>query len=347
MEQFKKRVIYGLSMQQFFSVKLLIRECFYFFPVKSKVKPFGERGDSLPAKKENGNKQTIAKRKQSELSYQTITKILDSIQDDFYVLDRNWNFVFASKRLTSRIGKEPKDFVGKNLWKMFPKHLGTVLEENFRATMETREIRRFEIGDKYTKEWYQMTTFPSTEGITVLGTDITERKKAEETLLSKEHELASIYASVPEVLFFLSVKSDCDFRFLSVSQSFLQATGLNEHQVVGKSVQDVIPEPSLSLVLEKYAQAIRERKSVRWEEVTVYPSGRKYGEVSATPFFDSSGHCTTLIGSVYDISERKRGEEALVASEERYRHLLQFAPAAIYEIDFTGPFRNRHGFCDA
>jgi len=151
----------------------------------------------------------------------------------------------------------------------------------------------------------------SRSAITVLGTDITERKKAEETLLAKEHELASIYASVPEVLFFLSVKSDCDFRFLSVSQSFLQVTGLNEHQVVGKSVQEVIPEPSLSLVFEKYAQAIRERKSVKWEEVTDYPSGRKYGEVTATPFFDSSGRCTNLIGSVYDITKRKKDEEAL------------------------------------
>ena len=167
--------------------------------------------------------------------------------------------------------------------------------------------------------------------------DITERKKAEETLLAKEHELASIYASVPEVLFFLSVKSDRDFRFLSVSQSFLHVTGLNEHQVVGKSVQEVIPEPSLSLVLEKYGQAIREHKTIRWEEVTDYPSGRKYGEVAVTPFFDSSRRCTNLIGSVYDITERKKAEEELKISEEKYRQLLQQAPAAIYEIDFAGP----------
>jgi PAS domain S-box-containing protein len=112
-------------------------------------------------------------------SHLRLTQMLDSIQDDFYVLDRNWVFLFASRRFTSRIGKEPQDFVGRSIWNMFPRHLGTVLEDNFRAAMEKREIRRFEIGGQYTDAWYSIAAFPSPEGLTVLGTDISERKKAE------------------------------------------------------------------------------------------------------------------------------------------------------------------------
>ncbi len=132
--------------------------------------------------------QDITERKEAEeqleRSNQKLNEILVSIQDDFYVLDRDWDFVYASRLFTSKIGKEPEDFVGKNIWKMFPKHVGTVLEENFRAAMEKREIQRFEIGGKYTAAWYRMTAFPSAEGITVLGTDITERKRAEEEINS-------------------------------------------------------------------------------------------------------------------------------------------------------------------
>ena len=117
---------------------------------------------------------------QLERSHQKLNEILTSIQDDFYVLDRDWNFVYASKLFTSKIGKEPEDFVGNNIWQMFPKHVGTVLEENFRAAMENREVRRFEVSGKYTKAWYKMTAFPSAEGITVLGTDISERRQADE-----------------------------------------------------------------------------------------------------------------------------------------------------------------------
>jgi len=63
---------------------------------------------------------------------------LESIQDDFYELDRGWNFVYANKKVTGRIGKEPEDFVGNNIWKMFPRILGTDLEQNLRASMELR-----------------------------------------------------------------------------------------------------------------------------------------------------------------------------------------------------------------
>ena len=69
---------------------------------------------------------------------------------------------------------------------MFPKHIGTDYEENLRAVMDKREIRRFEVDGKYTNAYYMMSAFPSEEGITLLGTDITEQKKAEEVLKESE-----------------------------------------------------------------------------------------------------------------------------------------------------------------
>jgi len=128
----------------------------------------------------------ITERRKSEEELQRsnrkISEILSSIREDFYVLDRDWVFVYANRQFTSRIGKEPEDFVGKNIWEMFPKHLGTLYEENLRAAMEKRETRHFEVGGKYTDAWYSMAVFPSAEGVTILGTDITERRKSEAAL---------------------------------------------------------------------------------------------------------------------------------------------------------------------
>src|SRR6185436_14268598 len=42
------------------------------------------------------------------------------------------------------------------------------------------------------------------------------------------------------------------FRFLEINPMFTRATGLTEEDVVGKLVDEVIPEPSLSLVISKY-----------------------------------------------------------------------------------------------
>jgi PAS domain S-box-containing protein len=124
-----------------------------------------------------------------------------------------------------------------------------------------------------------------------------------------ELELSLIYANVSDVIFNIGIEPDGGYRFLSVNPAFLAATGLAMEQVVGKRLQEVIPTASVPLVLERYATAIRERRTVRWEETSEYRAGRKVGLVSVTPIFDASGSCINLIGTVHDITQRKQEEE--------------------------------------
>src|SRR4051812_4263680 len=141
-----------------------------------------------------------------------------------------------------------------------------------------------------------------------------ELAAAREALQARERELSLIYANVSDVIFYLAIEPDGRYRFASVNQAFLTATGLTEAQVVGRAVDEVIPEPSLSMVLGHYETACRERRSVRWEETTDYPAGRKIGEVTVTPVYDErdgggGGACTHLIGTVHDVTERSNTAE--------------------------------------
>src|SRR5215469_2494354 len=120
---------------------------------------------------------------------------------------------------------------------------------------------------------------------------------------AREQELSAIYENVPGIVFYVSVEPDGEFRFLSVSRDFLTATGLSREQVVGSLVRDVIPPPSCDMVLNHYREAIRSGQTVRWEEESVYPAGRRYGEVAVTPLYDVSGVATHLIGIVHDVTK--------------------------------------------
>ena len=62
-----------------------------------------------------------------------------------------------------------------------------------------------------------------------------------------------------------------------------------------------------------------------WEETSDYPTGRLTGEVSVVPVFDNKGNCTHLVGSVHDITERKRAEAALRESEARLKNAERLA----------------------
>jgi two-component system CheB/CheR fusion protein len=143
-------------------------------------------------------------------------------------------------------------------------------------------------------------------------------------LQAREAELSAIYQNVPGIVFYIAVEKEDEFRFQSVSQEFLRATGLNRDQVVGALVCDVIPRPSCDIVLGHYREAIRSGRPVRWEEESEYPSGRRYGEVAVTPLFDAGGTATHLIGIVHDITERKRMETERADEDRRKDEFLSF-----------------------
>lgn len=257
-----------------------------------------------------------------ERSNQKINEILNSIQDDFYVLDRDWNFVYASKPFTSRIGEEPEDFIGNNIWKMFLKHIGTAFEENLRASMDKREIRRFEVGGKYTNAHYRMAVFPSEEGITVLGTDITEQKRAEEALKESEQHYRLLFETMLQGV----VYQDADGTILSMNPAAERILGKTQEEFLGSSSvgqenftirEDGSPFPGLehpAMVALKTGQEVRNvamgvynprMNCCRWININAVPLFR--------PGEDKPYQAYTIFD---DITDRKGVEEALQKAKD-------------------------------
>jgi two-component system, cell cycle sensor histidine kinase and response regulator CckA len=134
-------------------------------------------------------------------------------------------------------------------------------------------------------------------------------------LLEKQW-LELTFNSVADCLFLLSVEPDECYRFVSVNDAFLVVTGLKKEQVTGKRVEEVIPEPALSFVLGKYREALHENRSIKWEEVSDYPAGRRVGEVIVTPLVYETTGRKYLVGAVHDISDLRAEQEALKKTVE-------------------------------
>lgn len=141
--------------------------------------------------------------------------------------------------------------------------------------------------------------------------DITMRKRADAALQASEQQLSLIFDTVGDVIFLLSVEPEDCFRFIAMNRTGLTVTGLTQEQVIGKRVEEVLPQAAHALVIGNYKEAIRQNKTVRWEEISDYPTGTLYGEVAVTPAWDAAGNCTHLIGSVHDITGIRRAEAAL------------------------------------
>ena len=167
--------------------------------------------------------------------------------------------------------------------------------------------------------------------------DVTELRKAEQALQQKTRIVGSLYENVSEIIFYLDVEAEGVYRFQSVNPAFLRATGLEESQVVGKLFSEVISDASSPLGELNVRKAIQNQEIIRWEEITPRPSGDRVGEVTVAPVYDEAGICTNIIVTVYEITQQKKVEAALrenekrlLASEAKYKELIDTAPVAIF-----------------
>lgn len=146
-------------------------------------------------------------------------------------------------------------------------------------------------------------------------------------------QLAQFYNSVDAALFSLSVEPGQQLRFHSANHRFLAAAGLRPQQVIGKRIEQIIPEPACTHALKHCRESIRSRQTFRWDETYAHSSGIKYGKISVTPIMDERGRVTHLSGGIIDITKRRNSELALHESEELYRRIVQTAEEGIWTID--------------
>jgi PAS domain S-box-containing protein len=99
----------------------------------------------------------------------------------------------------------------------------------------------------------------------------------------------------------------------------------------------------IDMVLQDNVDLKRKYNSIRHEGESIYtevvglPSNKSlWGK--ASPIYDDGGQIIGAIESIQDITDRKRSEEALRESEERYRGILDDMEEAYYEVDLEGRF---------
>jgi PAS domain S-box-containing protein len=247
---------------------------------------------------------------------------LNNISDGIVSLDTDWCYTYVNRKAGELLGREPGSLIGKHIWTEFPEGVDLPFYKAYNRAFATQQKQVFQEYYQTFDSWFENRIYPSEGGLTIYFSDITEKKKAEESIIQKEQILNLINESLTQPLFILKVGSDHNYTFISASKSLLSSLGLEEVEILNKPVEGFIPEPSLSIALKNYKKAISSKKTVRWEESTSYNAGVKTEIITISPLFNDEGNPTHLVGFVYDISERKKVEALLLENEKYLNNIL-------------------------
>lgn len=245
-----------------------------------------------------------------------VERILGSITDAFTVMDHNWTITYMNERAAAMVGGKPEDYVGRNHWEAFPATLGSPFEHAYRRAVAGEYAARETAYYPPRDIWIEVTAYPSIEGLTVVGQDVTQRVRAQDAVT----RLAAIVTSSADAI----IGKKLDGTITTWNEGAEQIFGYTEDEMVGNSVYRLIP-PELHGIETEALRRVARGEPVEFSEVERM---RKDGEriqiaLTVSPIRDASG---TVIGAASikrDITPQKRVQAALEAESIRSRELAQ------------------------
>jgi len=258
--------------------------------------------------------------------------LLDLAPDSFFHGDENGNLIRVNAKAIELTGYSKEELLSFNLAELFTPEsiqnqpLRYDLLENGSIHTAVREFKRkdgsivhIEMNSKKMPD----KTYQS------FIRDITERKRAEETLQKSEDKYRTIVQDAPIGIFYY----DTNGVIIDCNSFFVNIIGSSKDALIGLNMLSRLPN-------KKIVRAIKESLlsgESDYEDWYTSFTGHKttFVKISFKGLRNEQNEIVSGIGLVEDVSERKQAEKALVQSERQYRILFEESPVPLREEDFS------------
>jgi len=282
----------------------------------------------------------------SEKQYRVIA---DNVSDIIWALDlASFEFDYISPSVERIRGYTPEEARQLRLEEtLTPESLELVLtilqaelEQDGREGVDPQRSRTIEIRHSHkdgTYTWAEMTVsfLRNDEGrptaIMGVSRDIEERKRAEATIAESEAKYRNLFINGSDLLCI----HDLSGNLLETNLPYKKQYGWDQKDLENLNIRDIMPSRFQEAFDRYIARITREGADEGHLAITTKKGEEVLLEYRNRLIHDATGRPVAVQGAARDVTERIRAQEALRESEEKYRGLVQYAPAGIYEFDFA------------
>ncbi len=264
-------------------------------------------------------------------------ELANSITDIFFAMNKELHYTYWNKASEELTGIAAKNAIGKSIFELFPDNKDTRrVVKVYKEVLKTKKPQTFVNGYKIAgKEYFfEISVYPSMDGISVFVKDITERKKADDTLRESEDLLSQVIDINPNHIFI----KDRDCKYVMVNKAVAILHGISKEAMVGKTDLDFISKylgrtEEINRVRADDLEVIESKKPkfIPQELLTLPDGSIKWFQTTKVPLTikDDPDY---ILGVAFDITERKKAEEAL---SQRVKELATLQETV---LDITTPY---------
>src|SRR5919199_488086 len=262
-------------------------------------------------------------------SNQRIVNILENITSAFFALNQDGQFTYLNWRAEQILQTTREELLGKNIWDEFPQLMDSRFYQEYHKARSERVSITFEEFYQPLNTWFEVHAYPGQDGLGVYFRNINKRKRAEKALRESEARFRRLFdCNIVGIIF-------ADFRgaITQANDLFLEMVGYTQEDLLqGKLRWDEMTPPEYhhldTLALE---QSKEPRVATPWEKEFIRQDGSRVPVLIGGALLD--GLDEHLIAFVLNISDRKRVEEDLKKSEERWQLVLKGNNDGIWDLN--------------
>ncbi|WIJ24822.1 PAS domain S-box protein [Devosia sp. RR2S18] len=259
---------------------------------------------------------------------QRIADVLESMGEAFLLLDADFRIVEINPEGLRSDGRSRGEVLGRSHWEVWPGSEETELGRAYKQAFASQQPASLEHCYEWPDgrmAWFEIRAYPATDGLALFYRDITQQRAVRDALRASEERLRDITDAVPILLSYV----DAEQRFRFVNKPYETWFNRPREQLLGARLVDVMGEEVFS-ARRPYVERALAGETVHYDIDMPRPEGAVHTTILHIPHRNEEGEVDGFYAVVQDISDRKRTEDALRQSEDRFRKLTELSPAIVW-----------------